>query len=353
LTGFSVAGRAGAARTLGLLGAVAAGAVTDLVALLQDSASEVREQASQALVRIDVSRAGPAIPHLITCLESNDAGVRLDAVTLLGQMGRTAEPALPALRQALNDGAVSLAAAHAMVAIDAAQAADAVPLLMAALGQHQSQELLVALGRIGTQAAAAAPLMVPCLRDQDSSIRLSAANALLRVAPEETTDAIQTLLNLVTDVQDPMNVMIALDSLAEMGPAVRAVVPGLEQVLFNEETRRLWDPGLLFTTLIKIDPTATARVIGQLQSDSQTPERFDKAVSLLTDIAREIPLQSAPLLARLLKDSRTESQWDALLNTLASLGPQAKDAVPLLRDQLADASSERAARINAVLERIQ
>ena len=178
LTGPSVAGRVGAARTLGLLARQAQDAFDDLVAVLKDGDAEVRYSAAQALVWIDVSRAGAAVPHLVAGLESADVKIRSEAATmlaLLAQAGRPAEVALPALSKLLTDPEVRLEAARAVVAIDPGQAVAAVPVLVEALerskpveipaydssGAVAAEAILVALGRIGQPAAVAVPLIAP------------------------------------------------------------------------------------------------------------------------------------------------------------------------------------------------
>ncbi len=76
---------------------------------------------------------------------------------------------------------------------------------------------------------------------------------------------------------------------------------------------------MAFTALVKIDPTASARVLAHVEADLQSPERFDQAVRLLLDIAREVPTTSAPLLANLLRDRRAEGLWDAIKSLLAGI----------------------------------
>jgi HEAT repeat protein len=270
LRGSSVAGRAGAARALGFLaqqaqdtftpfsrgrGPGAAGAAfEDLVAVLNDGAAEVRYSAAQALVRIDASRATPAIPSLVAGLESADAKIRSEAanmLALLAQAGRPAEAALPALSKLLTDPEVRLEAALALVAIDAGQAVAAVPVLVEALERSKPLEIsahpnsgtsaeaiLVALGRIGPPAAVAVPLLSQALQSPTAYVPVRAAVALVRVAPELTTDAVNTLLALVSAVA-PYEVDTfceAVGALAEIGtaagkavhyPARRAAPPSL------------------------------------------------------------------------------------------------------------------------------
>jgi hypothetical protein len=56
----------------------------------------------------------------------------------------------------------------------------------------------------------------------------------------------------------------------------------------------------------------------------QAPERFDVAVKLLFDLAREVP-SSTPLLTRLLEDNRAEGQRDTILSILGGVAPSARE----------------------------
>jgi len=315
LRGSSVAGRVGAARALGLLASQAPAAFEDLVTGLDD---------------------------LVAGLESADAGIRggaADILALLAQTGRSVEAALPALSKLLADPEVCLESALAVAAIDAGQAVAAVPILVDALerskflaalvypysGMTTEEAILMALGRIGRPAAVAVPLLRHALQSSNVDVQVRAASVLARLAPEWTTDAVATLLPLVSAVDDYDNFWKGIGALAEIGPGARETVPQLEELLFDEAKRGTSEficPGepspLLFSALVRIDPTASARVLAHIEADLQSPERFDQAVKLLLEIAREIPA-AAPLLAKLLKDRRAEGQWDAILKALDEL----------------------------------
>jgi HEAT repeat protein len=349
LRGPSVAGRLGAARTLGSLAGRAQDAFEDLVAALDDGAAEVRFAAAQALVGIAPSQAGAAIPHLVAVLESADAGIRGEAIRLLGLLARAgtpAEVALPALKKLLTAPELGLEAALTMVEIDAGQAAAAVPVLVQALERSKPQEIasypaaekpeaiLAALGRVGPPAAAAIPILRQALQSPTTGLCVRAATALVRAAPEWTAEAVNRLVPLASAVDDD-DFWMAIGALAEMGPAAREVVPRLEGWLFDEAGRGLSEcycPGdpvpQMFAALVRIDPAAPNRVLARIEADLQTPERFDQAVKLLLAMAAGVPA-SATLLASLLKDRRAEGQWDAIRSTLGGLGAKATDVAPL------------------------
>jgi HEAT repeat protein len=319
-----------------LLASAAQAAFEDLLAVLQDPEAEVRNEAAQALVEIDAARAGPAVPHLIARLPSADATVRGKVIQLLVRIAPVAELAVPALANLLTDPEVRLEAALALVDIDAGQAAPAVPVLRDALQRPTSREagsvgpsqevLLEVLGRIGLAAAAAEPTIRQALRSSDLYVRTSAANVLVRVAPELTTEAATTLIGIVEEASgpenlgDPIPAFNALEVLEEISPAAKESVPRLEAILFDEEKRRTMGfPDQLLSTLVKIDGTAAARMRARIEADLQSNDRFDKAVGLLTDLGSAVPATVAPLLKGLLQDPRAESQWDSIRRMLDGL----------------------------------
>jgi HEAT repeat protein len=351
LRGASVAGRVGAARTLGGLGAEAA--FEALAAGLDDDAAEVRYAAAVALVRIAASRAGAAVPALVAGLESADAGTRREAADMLARLaraGRPAEEALPALKGLLADPEARLAAALALVEIDAGRAAAAVPVLVEALeptglgemshdtGSGVSEEaILAALGRIGPPAAAAVPLLRRTLASDTVAVRARGAVSLARVAPEWTADAVGALLPLLRAGEDYDRFWEGVGALGAIGPAAREAVPRLEEWLFADEEKRgisgVICPGPgdavpeLCSALARIDPTAPARVLARLEADLRSPERFDQAVKLLLELVAAVPA-AAPLLAGLLQDGRAEGRWDAIRAALGGARPQVGDVPP-------------------------
>lgn len=108
-------------------------AVFALLAALKDTDSNVRFSAAGALERIDpevASKAGAAaakVPALVLWLQRPEAYVRRVAAEHLAKLGKTAQPAAPALMIALNDkdSEVREWAAIALKAIDAEAAGEA------------------------------------------------------------------------------------------------------------------------------------------------------------------------------------------------------------------------------------
>jgi len=338
---------------LGCMRQAAKPALPALAKLLADP--ELGAGAVYAMLAID-----PIHTAEVVLRGSGNATQRHAVVQYLTQLGRAAEPALALLGQTLTDPTLRRETAFALVAIAPEQADSAVPVFQEELERlgpadmsSQVPALLEALGRIGEKAASVEPLLRRHVLSQDAGIRISALVALARVVPAFLPEALPPLLRILAD---PEAICAGWDeasaALAELGPAARAAVPRLEELLFDEEKRRLWNPEALFSTLVRIDPAAKERVIAHIEA-GLAGQGFDRAVGLLTDIASQMPAQEAPLLARLLHDPRAGGQWDRLLNLLAGFGAQARDAAPALQDLLKTATPEQADRIRKVLEQLR
>jgi HEAT repeat protein len=248
--------RASAAEALGQLGPTAVAAVPALISALTDAVRSVRDNAAEALPMIGSS----AVPALITTLTHADQTVRVIAADGLGKIGSEAGPeavsaltttlrdpdrtvrtsaadalgeigpnaggeAISALITALADGdaaSVRASAAHALGQIGP-PAVEAVPALIAALGDANwpvSWSAVTALAQIGPGAA---PALVTALGDAGRNIRASAANALARIKPDAGTAAVPALIIALGDTDATVRANAA-DALAKLGPEAEAAL---------------------------------------------------------------------------------------------------------------------------------
>ena len=105
------------AQALGQMGSAASEAVPALTDLLEDEDSYVRASAAEALWKL-THRANLVLPALIEIVQKHEA--KLDAIRVLALLGKDATPAIPALRDSLNDRyeSVRRAAAAALRHLD-------------------------------------------------------------------------------------------------------------------------------------------------------------------------------------------------------------------------------------------
>jgi HEAT repeat protein len=159
-----------------------------LAAALNDPDPHVR---AVAVVSLGKTEAAPteALPILLAMLNTDE---RLHAARTLGSYGLAAEPAVPKLRELLDDGEleVRLAAIEALGKIGAA-AEQAVPDLIPLLGDESEmirEYAVEALGRIGDAAKPAIEAIVPLLEDNEAAVRAAAARTLRTLDPARFAD---------------------------------------------------------------------------------------------------------------------------------------------------------------------
>jgi HEAT repeat protein len=229
--------RGRAAQALGECGPAAREAVGPLVTVLHDSDFWVSEMASVALRKITgapnpdgarrrraadaPSAPAPAVEKLLQAFAKPES--RWMAVVALGQMGPSAQDAVPVLIEALEDQelAVRWDAAKALGKIGPA-AGRAVPALAAVLHEQDDaivrQRAVVALGEIGPAARTAVPALIGILKDSVNHLDEQAGEALVRIGPA----AVPALIEATKD-ESPQVRLLAAQSLTRIASGASAV----------------------------------------------------------------------------------------------------------------------------------
>jgi HEAT repeat protein len=174
--------------------------ITPLIEKLTVADPRIRRTAADALVKI----GPPALPALITALQSADVTLRWTAASVLGDLGSDAAEAAPILALALQDpdSQVRLYAIIALGNIGPA-AATAIPELTQALQDNDPIVRVyapLALRKMGGAAKVAIPDLMTTLQDANGRVRLNAAYAL----GEMGTDAATAIPALETLLSDPL-----------------------------------------------------------------------------------------------------------------------------------------------------
>ena len=131
----------------------------------------------------------PAVPQLITRWSSDGEDVRRNAGYSLAAVGQAAVPAL-------EEAAAAERAETRGAAVDALGDMGlpaAIPSLIDALDDSEDwvvRHSLLALARLGAQAAEVVPRLSGCLRHENRYVRAKAALVLRRVGTEEATEAL-------------------------------------------------------------------------------------------------------------------------------------------------------------------
>ena len=176
--------------------AVSAGAAPDLGdSLSKDLRAgevEVRRSAAGRVRSADRAARLQALPAMIDVLmKEKDGQVRLGVLDAVTALGRDAEPAVPALLHTLRTryGGGGQEESHQDYRSALALAAIGKPAVEGLRGllkepkESVRAEVVMGLGRIGPDAGAAVPDLVPLLGDKGERIRLEAARALGKIGP--------------------------------------------------------------------------------------------------------------------------------------------------------------------------
>jgi HEAT repeat protein len=261
--------RAVAITALTRMGALA---LPTLEAALHDPHADARWAATRALGQMDVS----ALPALQVALRDPSMTVRRAAAEALGQMGT---PALLALEAAFHDPheKVRRAAAEAL----GQMGTPALPTLQVALSSPESKGNWAAAEALGQMGTPALPTLQVALRDPNASVRWAAAEALGQMG----TPALPTLQVALRDPNASVRIAAA-KALGRMGDP--AALPELETALRNPKEvasshqdvakalAQIGTTALPILQAVLRDPnasvhTAAAKALGQLGNPAALP----------------------------------------------------------------------------------
>ena len=279
--------RAYAARGLGLLGPEAAAAVPDLIAALHDKDEWVRSAAADALGGIG-PEARAAVPALINGLNDPVKHVQLGCVIGLKGAAQDSPEVMPVFRKLLRNPDSNTRSWAAM-----------------------------AFGGMTVEQETAIKYLVETLQNEDGTndtVRGSAVASLGRIGPAASS-AVPELLNLLAREEQradipgsAINCWKILEALEKMGPAARAAVPML--------TNHINSPNPMISAL-------SARALWAIEPHN----RF-----------------SIPCLTKKLAHGgdnvQSIAQYSAL-RALAKIGPEARAALPLVRNCLGQEADQK------------
>ncbi len=276
---------------------------------LTDEDKSVREASASTLGRMG-SISSEAIVKFYSLLKDTSAEVRRAAGIALGNLKPPAPETIVALKETLGDEnkSVRQAAVWALVTLGSTPP-DAVPILQLMLRDPETEirrGAVVALGRIGPGAIAAVSSLVDHLRDPKQEVRQAAVEALGSMGPLVTV-AIHPLMDVMMDHRESSNIrQAAADTLGKMGQGARESIPSIRDAMRDDNEQI---------------SSAAARALAKVGSPVEI------VPSLIDDV-----------------QSQSRAMRRAALMTLSAMGPDAKDAVPVLlktlNDQQADVSSQ-------------
>jgi HEAT repeat protein len=236
--------RSQAVRRIGSMTVDTRPAVLALLERLDDKDRTVRLRAAEALMRIDPQFGPMIVPALVRSFKEGGWGGRRDndirtVTTLAGEVGPAALPTLPYLLKLMehDNRYGKLIFAVAATRISTAVVDQTVPVLIEFLsdryeGTGQQVEALRTLGRIGPFARLAIPVVSVVMANDDSSNRFDAAEALIRIAPDDCAKAMTMLRAGLKKRSDRDE---ALAAIRRLGPLAKDVVPALQALLTSDD----------------------------------------------------------------------------------------------------------------------
>ena len=247
----STAVRMQAALALAELGPAAREAEAALTLAARDPDPELRYAAVVALGAI-VPEGKAAIEGLARSLADEDWFVQLAAAQALQNLGERARPAVPALVWALYPRDTvkdfrPVRCGAAMVALSridprAKELGGALQLVVGRLLENERQGSFGAratgarlLGDCGAAALPVLPAVAKLLKDPEGDVRVAAAEALLKIAPEKQGEAALVALAEALKSPDLLVRLRAAEALGGLGPRAKGVLPDLRAVLQDPE----------------------------------------------------------------------------------------------------------------------
>ena len=316
-------------------------AVPTLVRALRDKDSFVRGHAAGALGKI-ARRPDVAVQPLVDALSDPSDFVRFSASIAVGEFGKEAVgPLIKVMREGKTALKFRRHASSALIRVGKS----AVPALGEALGDADEEvrfEAALALGEIGPDAVEATPALVKALEDRFFQVRATAAQALGKIRPT-SKEAIAALNDALVD----RNRLVRIDAfcaIAQIDPRrTEEVVKRL--IEYGDEE----DEGVAehaAKAMGRIGKPAVDLLLARLKGATDDRSRIATATQLVA-----IGKPAVSSLADLF-ESKEESVRVLAAVCLSQIGPDAKEALPKLREVLKTARGPTARAIDMAIKKI-
>jgi HEAT repeat protein len=319
------------------LGRIGSPAVSVLVDELKNPSSRVLEQTALSLAAMG-PEAHPAVAGLSACLKHKDALVRATASYALGEIGPPARKAAASLVVLLDDPTktVQKSARAALASIGPGT----LPVLRGALKSPRPairQQAAVLIMLQGADASEACADLLPLLQDKKPAVRAATALALGAIG-KSAKGALPVLMDLAEDKDASVRAAAASalgDASSDAGPAVSTLVR-----LFRDPVPAVRLQAAL--AVVKIGPSAVNVLINTVPNDNLNMRV--SAMYALGEIGAAAR-DAVPILLDNVKDPQPVIRGAAAV-AVGKIGPRpAQDAIKKLKDCLKD-EQEGAVRVS-------
>jgi HEAT repeat protein len=320
--------------------------VRQLAAALRSENRQVRFYSASVLGRAGGPRCQAAVPALARVFEDSkeEAAVRGIAANSLGLLGNAAVPVL--VRQLGNkkDAFARLEAASALCATGVKEGgAGAIPALIDALGDEDSDVRCSAVDALERLRGAASQALEAALRRDDPYVRVYGAEALIRADSEKIPVAIPTLVEGLRHPDRKVRAQAAW-AMTRVGKHAKSALPVLIGCLKDEEERVRLSAAHTISLLGPDAKPALPALTDALADEHEYVRSY--AAMALADLGPEAK-SAVPALVKRLKDESDDVR-NLAVGALGAIGPAAKEALPSLLDALADGSAHKSLVTSAI-----
>jgi HEAT repeat protein len=333
--------RAGAAKALAINHSGGLPVADALEVALKDSERVVRFAAADALVWVDIKRAQAIVPALVETIREGDEAEQTHAVGLLKHIGPPAKSATPDLLKLLGDKrfSVRFEAALALTVIDANERVQGVRVLIEGassdnnVNQHRAAK---ALATIGPAAKEAVPALQKLYQSKYVHARYSAAEAVAVIDPSKVESAVQVLTAILTEPKSRYGMVktYVLSILRKIGPAAKSALPTLDELLKDDDGPFQGEVAATAICLAPNDAKAARAFLREHLSKENVDDEAYDFVEVLPSVganARHFMAEIQMVLAH----SKNSYFQEQVCESIAAIGPDAKELEPLLNDVIA------------------
>ncbi|MFC1581968.1 HEAT repeat domain-containing protein [Planctomycetota bacterium] len=325
--------REAALKALNSVSPDAAEAMPFLIYAAVYTGGEVRKETGLVLTQMKLNRE-QQVKILISGCKSPDPLVQLKAVEALFGFREEGGVAVPFVIQAVrNKNRLFREKARSMVGYVSRAPEESVPALVKLLEDPDPEVRLLtakAIDRMSFNGRAAIPALKRAVKDQDSRVREAAISALGRMQDSKKS-TLQLLIDQLKD-EDPKLRIASLRAIDNLRERAKTAVPAIINLFLNEKDPAVRRAAVSCLMGIRTGAEEALPVlILALEGDPDTGVR--------SSIARTLPEIDpegkvvVPFLVKALEDTGLGVKPNALF-ALLIIGPNAKDAVPTLAEQL-------------------